>query len=76
MLDPVLRYGEDQVSRSERELLDRCERSINGHFGEQLAWAEDAEMTTGADCTRCGMCLDVCPTQALSFEVKGLSKLV
>jgi len=28
----------------------------------------------GADCTRCGMCVDVCPTNSLNYEVKGLSK--
>ncbi len=26
----------------------------------------------GADCTRCGKCVDVCPTQALNFKFKGL----
>ncbi|MDR0563452.1 MAG: NapH/MauN family ferredoxin-type protein [Azoarcus sp.] len=30
----------------------------------------------GPDCTRCGLCVDACPTGALQFEVKGLSKLV
>ncbi len=30
----------------------------------------------GADCTRCGMCLEACPTGALSFRVKGLDKLL
>jgi ferredoxin-type protein NapH len=29
----------------------------------------------GADCTRCGMCIDVCPTEALSFKFKGTGKL-
>ena len=29
----------------------------------------------GADCTRCGLCLDVCPTDALSFKFKGLGNL-
>ena len=28
----------------------------------------------GADCTRCGMCVDACPTDSLVFEYKGLSK--
>ena len=28
----------------------------------------------GADCTRCGLCVDVCPTESLKYEYKGLSK--
>lgn len=34
------------------------------------------QMALGADCTRCGMCVDVCPTQSLTFDVKGLNKLL
>ena len=30
----------------------------------------------GADCTRCGMCVDICPTGSLKFDVKGLNKLL
>lgn len=30
----------------------------------------------GADCTRCGMCVDLCPTNSLTFDVKGLNKLL
>ncbi|MFC1672576.1 NapH/MauN family ferredoxin-type protein [Pseudomonadota bacterium] len=33
-------------------------------------------MALGADCTRCGMCVDICPTHALNFDVKGLNKLL
>ncbi|MDO9227636.1 MAG: NapH/MauN family ferredoxin-type protein [Pseudomonadota bacterium] len=36
--------------------------------------ATDEKMDIGADCTRCGLCVDVCPSGALNFEVKGLSK--
>jgi len=39
-------------------------------------FALDTQVTLGADCTRCGMCVDVCPTKSLSFDVKGLNKLL
>jgi len=38
--------------------------------------AADAHMDVGPDCTRCGLCIDACPTDSLNFEVKGLSKLL
>jgi ferredoxin-type protein NapH len=31
---------------------------------------------TGADCTRCGLCVDVCYGDALKFTVKGFDKLL
>lgn len=34
------------------------------------------QVALGADCTRCGMCVDVCPTHSLTFDVKGLNKLL
>ncbi len=37
--------------------------------------AKEVQTDLGADCTRCGLCLDVCPTDALSFKFKGLGKL-
>jgi ferredoxin-type protein NapH len=37
--------------------------------------AKEVNTDLGADCTRCGLCLDVCPTDALSFKFKGLGKL-
>ena len=36
--------------------------------------AEDLATDVGADCTRCGRCLDVCPTSSLSFRFKGPGK--
>lgn len=38
--------------------------------------AEAAQMDVGPDCTRCGMCVDICPTQSLRFNVKGLDKIL
>lgn len=36
--------------------------------------AKEMEVDISADCTRCGMCVDVCPTDSLNFELKGLGK--
>jgi len=36
--------------------------------------AKDESVPIGADCTRCGMCVDICPASALKFDFKGLSK--
>ena len=38
--------------------------------------AAELDTDVGPDCTRCGLCLDVCPTNSLTFEVKGLSQLL
>ncbi len=38
--------------------------------------ATDIDLPLGADCTRCGLCIDTCPTGSLRFDVKGLSKLL
>jgi ferredoxin-type protein NapH len=38
--------------------------------------AATAQLDIGADCTRCGMCVDVCPSGALTFEIKGLRKIM
>jgi len=39
-------------------------------------YADDVNIAIGADCTRCGLCIDACPTGSLKFEIKGLSKLL
>ncbi len=36
--------------------------------------AHSVDQDVGADCTRCGMCVDVCPTDSLKYEFKGFSK--
>ncbi|MES9900986.1 MAG: NapH/MauN family ferredoxin-type protein [Sedimenticola sp.] len=36
--------------------------------------AQDVDVDLSADCTRCGMCIDICPTDSLKFEFKGLGK--
>ncbi len=38
--------------------------------------ATDATVDVGPDCTRCGMCVDICPTDSLRYEVKGLRSLL
>ncbi len=36
--------------------------------------AHDYEVDVSADCTRCGLCVDICPTSSLRFVIKGLEK--
>jgi len=38
--------------------------------------AGDMQVELGADCTRCGRCVETCPTKSLTFQVKGLQKLL
>ena len=34
--------------------------------------AKDMDVDIGADCTRCGRCVEVCPTESLTFKFKGI----
>ncbi len=38
--------------------------------------ARDTNVDVAADCTRCGLCVDVCPTGSLTYHVKGLDRML
>jgi ferredoxin-type protein NapH len=37
--------------------------------------ARDVRMDVGADCTRCGRCIDACPSNSLNFSIKKIGRL-
>lgn len=45
-------------------------------FMTKMGHAKEVRMDIGADCTRCGACIEVCPSKALKFEMGGLAKLL
>ncbi|WP_319823516.1 NapH/MauN family ferredoxin-type protein [Thalassovita sp.] len=42
----------------------------------KMGYAQDEVEYIGPDCTRCGLCVDVCPQNALSFKVRGLDSII
>jgi ferredoxin-type protein NapH len=38
--------------------------------------AQAVDTDIASDCTRCGLCIDICPTSSLSFKVKGLNRVL
>jgi len=40
----------------------------------KVGYARNPLSDLGADCTRCGRCVEVCPTDSLNFKFKGSSK--
>ena len=42
----------------------------------KMGYASDTFEYIAPDCTRCGLCIDACPQQALSFTVRGLDSVV
>jgi ferredoxin-type protein NapH len=65
-LDKCLHEGDCRKVCLVPHVLDM---TIKGH-------AEKATLALGPDCTRCGLCVDHCPSGALSYDIKGLSKLL
>jgi ferredoxin-type protein NapH len=40
----------------------------------KLGFGREVITPIGPDCTRCAMCIDVCPSGALRFDIKGLTR--
>ncbi|MBT6094023.1 MAG: NapH/MauN family ferredoxin-type protein [Rhodospirillaceae bacterium] len=39
-------------------------------------YAKNVDVGIGPDCTRCGLCVDICPTKSLTYDIKGLNKFI
>lgn len=42
----------------------------------KMGYASDTTEYIGPDCTRCGLCVDACPQQALTFKVRGFDNII
>lgn len=42
----------------------------------KMGFAREVKMDIGADCTRCAMCIETCPTGALKFKLSGLGDML
>lgn len=42
----------------------------------KMSYAQNDIEFIGPDCTRCGLCVDVCPQGALSFSIRGLDQVL
>jgi len=58
-----------------RDCQDVCEVPHVLWFVQRGKATQKIHYTT-SDCTHCGLCVDVCPGDALKLTVKGINKLV
>lgn len=57
----------------EKDKCIDCDRCITGCPNFAITKDSIAKGKALTTCTKCGACMDVCPTQAISFGIKGVS---